>query len=421
MKTNIINKTLALTAAAIALMGATTACVNDNSLCVEDQPGYEEGKDVWLTFTIKNQKDATGRSRADVPTDPLHPDEDASADENYIDPSDVTIMLADNNGYIWKIWNAGAGEIAVVADKNNQEYEFITKVNQDYFNYASGLNDIPFTLLVVANTKGIGSGNNDSYTPDDFMQTPWSLSQENRGFDFPADWTPSIADNRHIPMSGLVKASMTRASFEGATDQSKAVDMGTIYLQRNIAKVRVVDAIAKNGDADHVITAVTLTGATNRGSFIPYMGDNTAAWAGGTSVVEYATVKEAAWYSATRLHTLASVSYRDDLKLVDETTVGTYPAFRSYITEYDYDRGPTTEADRPTLHITVTGSDGTVTYDYPVSNALGATDMARNHIYQFIVTAVSSTGDLTINWTVCDMDNPDLIVIPPFGEVDESK
>ena len=109
---------------------------------------------------------------------------------------------------------------------------------------------------------------------------PWSLSQENRGFDFPTDWTPSIADNRHIPMSGLVKASMTRASFEGATDQSKAVDMGTIYLQRNIAKIRVVDAIAKNGDADHEITAVTLTGATNRGSFIPYMADNTAAWAG---------------------------------------------------------------------------------------------------------------------------------------------
>lgn len=414
MKINIINKTLAFTVAAIALMGVMTACVNDNSLCVEDQPGYEEGKDVWLTFTIKNQKDAPGRSRAEVPTDPIHPDEDATADENYIDPSDVTIMLADNNGYIWKIWNAGAGEIAVVADKNNQEYEFITKVNQDYFNYASGLDEIPFTLLVVANTKGIGSGNYDSYTPNDFMQTPWSLSQENRGFDFPTDWTPSIADKRHIPMSGLVKASMTRTSFEDATDQSRAVDMGTIYLQRNIAKIRVVDAIAKNGDTDHVITAVTLTGATNRGSFIPYMADNTVAWAGGTSVVEYATVKEAAWYSATRLHTLAPLSYTDDLNLVDETTVATYPAFRSYITEYDYDRGPATDTDRPTLHITVTGSDGTVTYDYPVSNALGATDMARNHIYQFIVTAVSSETELSIQYCVCPWSEKGT-TIPPFN------
>lgn len=394
------------TAALLAALLMMPSCVNDNSVCIEDQPGYQDGKDVWLTFKIANQGESQGRSRADAPTDPDHPDEAAVDAENYIDPSDVTIMLADDKSRIWKIWNVAAGDLTAIADANN-EYEFKARVNQDYFNYASGT-EIPFSLLVVANSKGTGA-TAAGYGQDDFMQTPWSLSQLYRSFPFTAGWTPS--DGQHgIPMSGLVKATMTRAAFEAAVDPKNAVDMGTIYLQRNLAKVRVVDALAKNGDTEHKITAVTMTGATTAGAFLPYMADGNAGWASGTSVVEVATVQNATWYSATVTHTLAEVTYTDVLNFVDDTG-GTYPAFRSYITEYDSDRRGGAAA--PVLHITVTGAEGVRTFDYPVSNALGTSDMVRNHIYQFIVTGINR-DQLSISYCVCPWSLR-AAAIPPFN------
>ena len=394
-------------AALLAAMLMSPSCVNDNSVCIEDQPGYQEGKDVWLTFTIANQGESQSRSRADAPTDPDHPDEAAVDAENYINPADVTIMFADNRGYIWKVWNVADGELTPIATSKN-EYEFKARVNQDYFNYASG-DEIPFTLLVVANSKGTGDANG-SYDSNDFMQTPWSLSKQYRSFTFNPEWMPDVAAKAGIPMSGLVKASMTRDAFDAATDPANAANMGTIYLQRNIAKVRVVDALAKNGDTDHKITAVTLVGATTQGSFLPYMAGETAEWASGTAVMEEATVKDASWYSATATHTLSRVSYEDVLNLVDPETVSTYDAFSSYITEYDCSL-VTAAADRPKLLITV---DGQHTYEYPVSNALGESDMVRNHIYQFVVVGVVNESNLSIDYCVCPWTDSK-ITIPPFN------
>lgn len=396
-------------AALLAAMLMSPSCVNDNSVCIEDQPGYQEGKDVWLTFTIANQGESQSRSRAGAPTDPDHPDEAAVDAENYINPADVTIMFADNRGYIWKVWNVADGELTPIPTSKN-EYEFKARVNQDYFNYASG-DEIPFTLLVVANSKGTGAANG-SYDSNDFMQTPWSLSKQYRSFTFNPRWMPEV-EKAGIPMSGLVKASMTRDAFDAATDPANAANMGTIYLQRNIAKVRVVDALAKNGDTDHRITAVTLVGATTQGSFLPYMTDEKANWASGTAVMEEATVKDASWYNAIATHTLSRVRYDDVLKLVDQETVSTYDAFSSYITEYDYSR-VAAAADRPKLLITVDGSEGQLTYEYPVSNALGASDMVRNHIYQFVVEGVVNESNLSIDYCVCPWTDSE-IIIPPFN------
>ena len=126
--------------------------------------------------------------------------------------------------------------------------------------------------------------------------------------------------------------------------------------------------------------------------------------------MEEATVKDASWYSATATHTLSGVSYEDVLNLVDPETVSTYDAFSSYITEYDCSL-VTAAADRPKLLITV---DGQHTYEYPVSNALGESDMVRNHIYQFVVVGVVNESNLSIDYCVCPWTDSK-ITIPPFN------
>lgn len=43
-------------------------------------------------------------------------------------------------------------------------------------------------------------------------------------------------------------------------------------------------------------------------------------------------------------------------------------------------------------------------------------DIIRNHHYSFTITKVNgASGTLQVVWTVCDMDNPDTIIVPPFS------
>lgn len=41
--------------------------------------------------------------------------------------------------------------------------------------------------------------------------------------------------------------------------------------------------------------------------------------------------------------------------------------------------------------------------------------MLRNHIYRFEITKIHLGSELTVNWTVCDMDDGGVIKIPGFN------
>lgn len=376
-----------------------SGCIDSNSECVEDQPGYEEGKNVWLSVNFRNV-DSEGRSRA--LTDADHPDEDATAAENFIDVNDITVMFLNSDGRVMKVFADGEDSVEVNSNTDGlyNDYVLRFRINQDYFEKTGATST--FSLLVVANHDGTGDG--QRYNPDNlWMKSVADLSALKTSFGYTgqngtAAWTPDIAGGRHIPMAGIHRFTVSRAALESATDANNPLvitDGGNeIDMQRAMAKIRVIDALAENGNTDNEITAVTLSGMNRRGAYLPLVPFN--EW--GTQVVPNTSVCHIAHGDA---------SWFNPSTVIPSYTIGA-DGWGFYIPEFSWTLAPA--AAEPTLHITVhsasTGLDRI--YDYPVSKALGASDMTRNHIYEFRVTEIAGTeAELTL--VVKDWDDQEVI------------
>lgn len=403
MKTNVMKPLLRPACRAlrrlslVAGLGAgllLSGCIDSNSECIEDQPGYEEGKDVWLSVNFRNV-DSEGRSRA--VTDPGHPDEDATAAENYIDGNDLTVMFLNSDGRVMKVFADGEYSVEVIsnADGLYNDYQLRFRINQDYFEKTG--TSSTFSLLIVANHNG--TGDRQTYNPDNlWMKSVADLSALKTSFGYTglnstAAWTPDIAGGRHIPMAGIHRFTVSRTALEGATDANNPLvitDGGNeIDMQRAMAKIRVIDALDENGNTDNEITAVTLTGMNTRGAYLPLVPSN--EW--GTSASPNTSVCHIAHGDAT---------WFNPGNVIPSYTIDNN-GWGFYIPEFSWTLAP---ADaEPTLHITVrsasTGLDRT--YDYPVSKALGASDMTRNHIYEFRVTEIAGMN-LALTCTVLDWE-----------------
>lgn len=374
-----------------------SGCIDSNSECIEDQPGYEEGKNVWLSVNFRNV-DSKGRSRA--LTDADHPDEDATAAENFIDVNDITVMFLNSDGRVMKVF--ADGEYSVEINSNTDglynDYVLRIRINQDYFEKTGATST--FSLLVVANHDGTGDG--QTYNPDDlWMKSVADLSALKTSFGYTgqngtAAWTPDIAGGRHIPMAGIHRFTVSRAALESATDANNPLvitDGGNeIDMQRAMAKIRVIDALAENGNTDNEITAVTLSGMNRRGAYLPLVPSNDwgTRTAPNTAVCHIAH-GDASWFSFS-----AESAARPSYAIGDN-------GWGFYIPEFSWTLAPATA--EPTLHITVhsasTGLDRT--YDYPVSKSLGQNDMTRNHIYEFRVTEIAGMN-LALTCTVLDWE-----------------
>ena len=376
-----------------------SGCIDSNSECIEDQPGYEEGKDVWLSVNFRNV-DSEGRSRA--VTDPVHPDEDATAAENFIDVNDITVMFLNSDGRVMKVFADGEYSVEVNSNTDGLYNDYVLRflINHDYFEKTGATST--FSLLVVANHDGTGDG--QTYNPDDlWMKSVADLSALKTSFGYTgqngtAAWTPDIAGGRHIPMAGIHRFTVSRAALESATDANNPLVIteggNEIEMQRAMAKIRVIDALAENGNTDNEITAVTLSGMNRRGAYLPLVPSN--EW--GTQVVPNTSVCHIAHGDA---------SWFNPSTVIPSYTIGA-DGWGFYIPEFSWTLA--SAAAEPTLHITVhsasTGLDRT--YDYPVSKALGASDMTRNHIYEFRVTEIAGTeAELTL--VVKDWDDQEVI------------
>lgn len=403
MKTNVMKPLLRPAGRAlrrlslVAGLGAgllLSGCIDSNSECIEDQPGYEEGKDVWLSVNFRNV-DSEGRSRA--VTDPVHPDEDATAAENFIDVNDITVMFLNSDGRVMKVF--ADGEYSVEVNSNTDglynDYVLRFRINQDYFEKTGATST--FSLLVVANHDGTGDG--QTYNPDDlWMKSVADLSALKTSFGYTGlngteAWQPDINGGRHIPMAGIHRFTVSRTALEGATDANNPLvitDGGNeIDMQRAMAKIRVIDALAENGNTDNKITAVTLTGMNTRGAYLPLVPSN--EW--GTSASPNTSVCHIAHGDAT---------WFNPGNVIPSYTIGNN-GWGFYIPEFSSSLAPT--GAEPTLHITVHSASTVLdrVYDYPVSKALGASDMTRNHIYEFRVTEIAGMN-LALTCTVLDWE-----------------
>lgn len=295
----IINRTLSLFVGGL-LTVSLSGCLDDNSACIEDQPGYKEGNDVWLTFNLKNEIDGMGRSTR-AADDYGHPDEGSTAAENYIDTQDIRILLLNDEGRLMKKFEPGDFTVipSGVSD-DHRAYDLTMAINREYFSYAQ--DNVTFSLLVIANSKGIGN----SQTCDEindmafYMYDLSKLSQQRLGFayngfqDATTAWTPDINSKRYIPMAGIRKFTLTRAQIDGADEENRIdlTETEPLDMQRAMAKIRVIDAIPDSDGAN--ITSVTLTGMNNRGAYLPDV-DKNKVWPEKTSVCEFA-ISNPEWF-----------------------------------------------------------------------------------------------------------------------------
>ncbi len=403
----IIHNTLSLLAGGL-LTVSLSGCLDDNSACIEDQPGYKEGNDVWLSFHVKNIGE-TAKTRAEEPIDPTHPNEEASIDENFINTSDMALMFFDDRQILWKSFLPGEYVVEEINGTNGSEYTLKFKMNKDYFSYAKGQENVEYSLMVVANINGL-KGEASVFDENLFAYSPQRIASLYKSFAMPDQsvitWLPSKDNKDLIPMAGIVKGSFPSSVLENGNTWETAAKIGDVYMQRCLAKIRVLDAfrlkVESNGD---FITDVKLIGSNIFGAYIP-ASDND--WYDGTKVIETASENiNGNWFSNDN-KVIFTYSDSNFNSIVDDGV--TYRGqFYCYIPEAIVDG-----ANRD-IKIEVKLSSG-ITKEFVLKNKYGEyqglTQIARNHIYEYIVD-INQDSQLSLNYTVCPWMTYN-IVIPPF-------
>lgn len=385
--------------AALACL-ALASCIYDRE--GDPVPAVPAESDIWLSVSIHNLATV---SRADVPDDGMqHPDENDLDTENYINTSDVNILLFDKDKRLIRTFDSNSYRLTGA----HGTYTLSVKASSEYFAYAGSADDarIDCSIMVVANLNGTGQGDGPfEFNNSEMTFRPLAaLSELYRGFPYTgsvggAAWEPSV-DSRLIPMSGIAKASFTRADLNAATTEAAALKLPTIYIQRAMAKVRLIDAIP---DGDYEITAVTLTGSNTHGTYLPLLTDD-APWTEHTAVIEYGTARPE-WYDAVTSLPSARVSFTDVLNLVGKGAGNKYDAYQVYVPELDRDK--IGNAEGPTFNITVrntkTEAETAFVYTFLPGTANPSGDFARNHIYQVAVTGVVEDVEVSLktSYTVC--------------------
>lgn len=393
---------LGLVAGCLCLGSLAASCVSDDLGCIEDRPGYVEGNDIWLTFTLKGEpgvgRSASGISRADDSAG--HPEEEATAAENMINTDDMRLILFDNRRNVIKVLERkDLISFITTEGENNSRYEIKARINKAYFDFATtSTGDIEISLMLLANlSSGVTSSSNE-LTDNLFMKSAQWIAQQKYSFApvWLVDnvWYPDGSKN-YIPMSGWAHYTIKSTDLDEATTIENAhrltSDDSPLLMQRAMAKIRVFDNINKeNADAATTITAVRIEGGNANGTFIPdFSQSGCAEWADGTTMVETPTIV-ADWFDSS-------------LKVNARKVVGDYidadkntfeNAFVAYMTE-----ASRTQDVKLVITTESTNDNGERVWSFNLS-AIMTTDITRNHIYEFTVTR-SMSADLNVNYTVC--------------------
>lgn len=411
---------LKATRSVLCFVSAALACILFASC--SDEPGLNpdlgtlSDRDVWLSVDIRNHN-AGGKmpSRASVPVDPdNHPDEAAEAAENYINLDDLSILLFDADNRLVRIFTPNEYNVTPT-NAPDGDYRLLINTSAERLGIGSQTSgSLSFTMLMMANLNGTGDGDG-AFQYTSLLNTVKDLSETRRGFGYTGfagsgPWTPSIDGGRLIPMSGTVTATVDVATLKAGNTSTNPVELPTIYLQRAMAQVRLIDAIA---DESYEIIAVSMRGSTTRGAYLPLIGSGTD-WAYNTEVVEYATSLDG-WYNADLVLPSQKFKYNYTRNDVGSMKPGVdYDCYRLYIPEIECSaigdsNGP---ALRITVHDNVADKDLNFTYRFPRT-----ADFVRNHIYEVVVTGVNTTPietELKITYGICPWEEP-MVDIPEFS------
>lgn len=428
---------MALSAASLGMQ----SCVNDMGDCPPEEVVKEDG--FHLRFTIMTRNDARTRA-ADI-----EGEQEGAGYENFLDIKDIKYLIFDKD--LKFITDITAKTETVAANANYTVYNVVANVDDQYF-YDNLNGIVDFYILCLANHGGWGitipelnRGDNlgDLFSDGLVMTTtPVTSLLQYALYDV----------GQKFPMSGLqhfrVSGSMLMTSAEGAPYDLSLAAGKDLNLLRALAKIEIIDKInIKEGtafdegyDNDNIngngrfrIDKVELNGFMTRGTLLPniYQWDRNSVFE--TQQVMAPTIPTSSEYKLPPVLNADNSFGSSDgfsgfiLDFIEDDYASSLrkdkcPVFSGYVYEYlktsDQMNGvPATQ--QPYFRVTTRGytsPDGLVEAEsmiFPVrmaaytngtaTSANNLPQLLRNHIYRFEIAGIGQ--DITVNWTVCEMDN----------------
>ncbi len=441
-------------AALLALALLAQGCVADNDDDCPEPPAPENN--ITLQFMVVTPSPA-GRSAVSR-ADNCDADEQGSAAENYINTADMQFFLFDADRKLLRTFRP---EITSKDDERYTWYELKAMFNEPYFDAAvkSGQENVSFYILVTANTSGLG-GQYFGVVPG--VTTIDQMAQQLRTFNCPPrlsqdgspfyEWTPTINQDKLIPMSGLQQftvstARLVTSTYEDPVDLDKEYSKD-IPMLRAMAKIEVIDHLEfADGEAYDPIMSrmriekVELCGFNSTGTILPWMGTasgiNQPQWTDVSKNVTMPTIpdgnpyivpnpfSETGYLPYTDYSRLISF-YGTERAIVNNPVIGPegFPIFTAYVPEYSL--AAIGNSEKPYIVVTLTNSQGEeyegaikqlklVSYlnGVPQDNQ-PIEEMLRNHIYRYQVNSADNPENIiSVGYTVCPWYTP-TVDIPSF-------
>lgn len=424
-----IRRLMQLAAAAAMLAAAVSSCdsvIYDNP--DDPSPVGPQELTATLQFQVASNAPISSRALNEAENDADH--KAGTADENYVDLQTLSFILADGNGNaIMPFYPSVTPDAA----SDYKTYTVISELPQAALNKTVTDGYASFQILVIANARTNGvermpyGFSLESYDTNKPELSSFFGSAGSPTFQFPlagntdASWSPSIAAAQYIPMAGVQNFSVSVSDLEASTPESPfrlyEGDNGKmINLLRAVARVDV-KLSAASADAGISISRVTLTGYNTRGALLP----EASAWqTGNLFETQYMLDSDAPTIPSNNSYANTA------LPLVHITKEGdnNVDYWSIYLPEYDLTQTPT-----PKFTVKFAQKQGEVTTELPgedtftlskyVDGTVGAPiNLIRNNLYTYELTKTTTTSEdasISINWTVCPMDNK-TINIPDYFE-----
>lgn len=436
---HIIRKyTRGLLAALLASL-TLTGCVYDDGVCPDvPEPGQRE-PDVCISFKVVTNRDMRTRA-AD-----LDGDQQGSAPEDYIDVRNMQFLLFDSDQKFLRFLNP------TVTEGQNGEYTVTDSFEDPYFETSAG-SDIMFYIMSLANgysMGGVWAGATRGVTS---VSDLCGASQNTVLTAKPDPSMLMIANQdsevvQRFPMAGLQHFTVAVTDLKASTkdapvDLSAGTSGRTLHMLRALAKIEIIDKANYTGGYTETVAneavridKVELDGFFSRGSQLPaysqwMRGDVTLPET--QQVIAPSIPRTCSYMNPPAFNESNDLIGAVPGNVVIEFVRDDYaqslradkaPVFSGYVYEYADPSDGITITQPPYIRVTTRGdgSDGSSLvlpfrlgeYENGVYKEKCA-QLLRNHIYRYEVTRVNTSGQLTVNWTVCDMDKPDDIIIPPF-------
>lgn len=383
---------------------ALTGCVYDGA---EECPGQED-REVVMSFRLVSWR-ADAASRATVVGE-----EEATAAENWVDPSDLRFLLLTEGGMLLRDITPAAFDPAT--DDYGTYTVRTVSFREPYFDYAAVNGRVRFRIMVLANWPD--NALNALAGCRGLADIERVAATEPALYDLPEGFRPALpADGTGtgIPMYGLKSFDLTQEALFASTEQAP-VELTSgddaIHLLRSLAKLEVIDAIETRygeelyGTGYPRIASVTLLSGKYRrdARLIP---DGFADGEQVTAASLFATPNTAGADLAFAPRNYGALTppveqYPDG---EPSFTVDWADCFTAYLPEMAIPAGDALRVVVRNYPEGTTPPDGhPATYEYtipiPASTAWG-TQLLRNHIYRLRVTGAGTDFNMEYTYTIC--------------------